>query len=103
MSAWLQIVLVGVGTYLIRVSAIAVAGRLPEPSAATRSTMRLIAPAVLAAIVADQLFVGGRAATAAWVWWIAAAAAGTVAYRWRSPGITMAVGVALVWLLDAVA
>ncbi len=102
MTAWLQIVLVGVGTYLIRVSAIAVAGRFPEPSDATRATMRLIGPAVLAAIVADQVLSGDDGLTVRASWLVAALIAGAVAHRWRSPGITMGVGMIVVWLLDAI-
>lgn len=102
MSVWLQIELVGIGTYAIRASAIAVAGRFPEPSDATRATMRLIGPAVLAAIVADQLALGEGAIDLRWTW-LAAAAAGGAAHRWKSAGITMAVGMAIVWCLDAVA
>lgn len=102
MSAWLQVVIVGVGTYLIRASAIAVAGRLPEPSAATRDTMRPIAPAVLAAIVADQLVVSDQRLSVQLSWLVAAAVAGLVAHRWRSAGLTMSVGMVVVWLLDAV-
>ncbi len=103
MSVWLQIVLVGIGTYAIRVSAIALAGRFPEPSDATRATMRLIGPAVLAAIVADQRLLDDGAVDVRWTWLVAASIAGAVAYRWKSAGVTMAVGMAAVWCLDAVA
>jgi branched-subunit amino acid transport protein len=102
MNAAVQIFAVGLGTYLIRVSAIALAGRFPEPSDSTRATMRLIAPAVLAAIVADRLFLDSGTVTVNSSWWIAAVVAAAVARRWRSAGITMAVGMAAVWTLDAV-
>jgi branched-subunit amino acid transport protein len=102
MNSAAQILAVGVGTYLTRVSAIALAGRFPAPSDATRATMRLIAPAVLAAIVADRLFIDGGTLAVQWSWWIAAIVAAGVAYRWRSAGITMAIGMIAVWTLDAV-
>ncbi|MEM8618928.1 MAG: AzlD domain-containing protein [Actinomycetota bacterium] len=101
MSAALQILAVGLGTYLLRVSAIAIVARSPETSDATQSTMRLIAPAVLAALLADQLFVRRGSVTLHWPWLIAAVVAGVVAYRWRSPGVTMLVGIAAAWLLDS--
>lgn len=101
MSPVLQVALVGIGTFLIRLSAIAVAGRFPEPTPATRETLRLIAPAVLAAIVADRLFVRDGDLVFEPAWLIAGLVAGLVAFRFRSAGITMAVGMVVVWLLDA--
>lgn len=100
MSPALQIVLAGVGTYAIRVSAIALAG-LRRPSRSTEATLALIAPAVLAAIVADRLFLVDGAPTVQWDWWLAGVVAGLVAYRWRSAGITVLAGMATVWALDA--
>lgn len=97
-----QIILVGFGTYLIRVSAIALAGRFPERSDDVRATMRLIGPGVLAAIVADRLFIQGGTASTHWSWWIAAIVAASVSYRWRSAGITMAIGMITVWTLNGV-
>ncbi len=101
MSAGLQILLAGIGTYMIRVSAIAVAGRFGDPSPTTEATMRLIGPSVLAAIVADRLLLRDGQFTVTPSWWIAAVISGAVAYRWRSAGLTMAVGMATVWILDA--
>ncbi len=103
MSVGLQIVLVGVGTYLIRVSAIVAIGRFGEPSPSAVDTMRLIAPAVLAAIVADRLVLDDGALVFRWTWWIGAGLAGLAAYRWRSAGLTMVIGIGSVWALDAIA
>jgi branched-subunit amino acid transport protein len=100
-SPALQILLAGAGTYAIRVSAIALAG-LRRPSPATEATLRLIAPAVLAAIVADRLFLVDGDPTVQWDWWIAGVVAGLVAYRWRSAGITVLVGMVAVWAFGAV-
>ena len=101
MSPAVQVLLVGVGTYLIRLSAIVAAGRLPPPAPSTVATLRLIAPAVLAAIVADQLVVsdGGIEVEASWI--VAAVLAGLAAWRWRSAAITMGLGLAVVWIADA--
>lgn len=101
MSPLWQIVLAGIGTYLIRVSFIALSGQLGTPSPRTESVLRLIGPAVLAAIVANQLFVADGAFTVQWDWWVAGVVAGVIAWRWRSAGITMAVGMITVWVLDA--
>lgn len=101
MTAALQIIAVGIGTYLIRVSAIALAGRFGQPSPDVRATMRLIGPAVLAAIVADQLVVDESALTIRPSWLLSALIAGWVAWRWRSAGLTMGVGMLAVWLLQS--
>ncbi len=76
MSPLWQIVLAGIGTYLIRVSFIALSGQLGTPSPRTESVLRLIGPAVLAAIVANQLFVADGAFTVKWDWWVAGVVAG---------------------------
>ena len=102
MSPIAQIALVGLGTYLLRVSAIVLADRFAEPSEAVVATLRLIGPAVLAAIVADQLLPDGGRPVVQWTWWAAAIVAIAVARRWRSAGLTMAVGMAMVWLLDPI-
>ena len=53
--------------------------------------------------VADQLLLDDGAVDVRWTWFVAASIAGAVAYRWKSAGVTMAVGMAAVWCLDAVA
>jgi len=100
-SPLLQILIAGIGTYLIRLSFIAFSSQLGIPSPRTESILRLIGPAVLAAIVANQLFVKDSAFVVQWDWWIAGVVAGAIAWRWRSAGITMAVGMVTVWVLDA--
>ena len=102
MSPLLQIILAGAGTYLLRLSFIGLSARLGTPSARTEATLGLIAPAVLAAIIADQLFVGDDGLVVQWSWWIGGVVAGLVAWRWRSAGITMGAGLVCVWVLDAV-
>lgn len=102
MSPLAQILIAGVGTYLLRLSFIGLSTRLGTPSPRTEATLGLIAPAVLAAIIADQLFVADRALVVQWDWWVAGVVAGLVAWRWRSAGITMVAGLACVWVLDAI-
>ncbi len=92
----------GLGTYLTRVSIIALAGRLPEPSDEVLATLRLIAPAVLAAIVADRLFVDDGAITLRLDWLVAAVVAAAAALRFRSAAITMTAGMVVVWAIAAI-
>jgi len=94
-------VIAGVGTYVIRVSAIALVGRGVTISASTEATLRLIAPAVLAAIVADTLILDGDGFNTEWRWYVAASAAVFVSWRWRSAGLTMLAGMATLWVLLA--
>ncbi len=101
MSPLLQIILAGLGTYALRLSFIGLSSRLGAPSPQTEATLRLIAPAVLAAIVANQLFVSEGVWIVQWDWWIAGVVAGLVAWRWHSAGLTMAAGMVMVWVLDA--
>lgn len=99
MTPALQILLVGLGTYAIRVSAIAMSSRFAKPSPSTEVTLRMIGPAVLAAIVADRLLLDHGELVVRWDWWLGAIIAALVAWRWRSAGITMAVGMVAVWSL----
>ena len=89
---------VGLGTYLFRVSGLIRRQAATEPS----PTLRLIAPVVLAAIVADQLLVSDRSIDLRPEWLIAAAISAVVSWRTRSAALTMAVGLAAVWIIDAV-
>ncbi|MGI9603734.1 MAG: AzlD domain-containing protein [Acidimicrobiales bacterium] len=102
MSPLLMFAIAGMGTYLIRVSAIALVGRGIVISPGVEATLRLIAPAVLAAIVADTLVLDGEGLNSRWEWYLAAALAGFVSWRWRSAGATMAVGMLALWGLLAV-
>lgn len=102
MSPLAMFVLAGLGTYLIRVSAIALVSRGVTISATTEATLRLIAPAVLAAIVADTLVLDGDGFNTEWRWYIAAAVAIGVSWRWRSAGFTMLAGLGTLWALLAV-
>ena len=97
MSPLLIFVIAGVGTYIIRVSAIAMLGRGVEVSPTVEATLRLIAPAVLAAIVADTLVLDGDGFNTEWTWYVAAAAAAFVSWRWRSAGLAMVAGLAVLW------
>ena len=100
MSALAQVVAVAVGTFLIRASMIAALGRVTLGERTLRA-LGLIAPAVLAALVAQTLLLEGRELRAPDEWHVAALIAAAVALRTRSMGWTLAVGMAALWLLLA--
>ena len=97
MTAVVAVVAVGLGTYAFRVS-----GLLRRSVAESSPTLRLIAPVVLAAIVDDQLLVDDRSVDLRGDWLVAALVSMLVAWRTRSAALTMAVGLAVVWLIDIV-
>lgn len=101
MSPWLIVLIVGVGTYLIRLSFIGILGHRDIPTYIERP-LRLVAPAAIAAIAIPELvapagevdisldnlrlFAGMIAIVAAW--------------KTRSIGWTIATGMTSLWLLD---
>ena len=60
-----------------------------------------MAPAVLAGLVAQTLFLDHGDLRPFGTWYVAAAIAALVAWRSRSFGWTLAAGMASVWLLEA--
>ena len=99
MSVTLQIVLVGVGTYLFRISFIALATRIGEVPARVETALSMIAPSVLAAIVADSLLFADDAWRGLDEWHIALAVTTVVAWRTKSVAACLVAGMPLVWLL----
>jgi branched-subunit amino acid transport protein len=101
MSTWLIIVGVALVTFLLRASFIVFANphRFPH---AFRQALTFVPPAVLAAIVAPGLLMpaGDFDATLANPRWIAGLAAIALATRVRHPLAPVAVGLALLWLLQ---
>ncbi len=63
----------------------------------------LVAPAVLAGLVAQTLFLDHGEFRPFGTWYIAGAVAALVAWRTRSFGWTLLAGMGSVWLLEAVA
>lgn len=97
---WATIVTIGVATFAIRGSFIALFGRLDEVPPAVEHTLRFVPAAVLAALVApafltlepatgglamDKLVAGGLAATVAW--------------RTENVLATMAAGMGALWVV----
>lgn len=101
MSPLLQIVLVAVGTYLTRISMIVALGRVTL-SATVERGLRLIAPAVLAALVV-QLLVLDDGEIREWsIWYPASGIAALVAWRTKSTAWTLLAGFVTVWALAAI-
>lgn len=99
MSVTAQILLVGLGSYLFRVSFIAAASRLGEVPRRVETALSMIAPSVLAAIVADSLLFTDDSWRGLDEWHIALAVTTVVAWRTKSIALCLGVGMPLVWLL----
>jgi branched-subunit amino acid transport protein len=99
MFLW-ELVAVAVGTYVLRSSVILVASRATM-APRVESTLRLIPPAVLSALVANALAFDHGAARPFGPWYVAAAIAAVVALHTRSAGWTLLSGMAAVWALSA--
>jgi branched-subunit amino acid transport protein len=100
MSVGWQFLLAGIGTYLIRVSAIALVGRGLAIPAHLARTLRLIAPAVLAAIIANSLILDQGRLNLRASWYLGTAVAVFVVSRFRSAGWAMAAAMGTVWALQ---
>lgn len=101
MALALSIVLIGVLTYLMRVAFIG-PSRLSLPPAVERA-LRFVPPAALAALIVPDL-VGSNGAlvpTLANPRLIAGVVALVVAWRTRSVGLTLILGMGVFWLLSA--
>lgn len=93
--AW-QFFLAGVGTYLIRLSAIGLAGHGVTLPPRLERTLRLIAPAVLAAIVANGLLLDAGHLS----WYVGTLVAVLMIVRLRSAVWSMGGAMFAVWLMQ---
>ena len=102
MNPWLVIVIIGMGTYLTRLSFVAIFAESGVPSW-LEAPLRYIAPAVIAAIVLPLLVApeGNVDLTLDNVRWIAGFIAIGVAVKTRSLSLTIVVGMAALWILQA--
>jgi branched-subunit amino acid transport protein len=100
---WPIILAMGLVTYALRVSMIAVFGRIEIPVLLRRAS-RFVPAAVLAAFVAPELLRPGGTLmlSLASPRLVAGVVASVVAWRSRSVSLTVAAGMALLWLLQAV-
>ena len=99
---FVSIIIIGVGTYLTRLSFVAAVGDRQLPDW-VQVPLRYVAPAILAAIVAPAVMLlddsialtpGPNPR------FLAAVIAGVVAWRFRSIVAVMAAGMGSLWLLD---
>jgi branched-subunit amino acid transport protein len=100
-ALWATLVVTGVGTYLTRLSFLAVAGRFRDLSPRTERALSLIPPAVLASLVAPAVLVVDGSFDVFNARVVAAAAAAVAGYRSRNVVVTLVVGIATLMILDA--
>jgi len=94
-----QILLAGIGTYLIRVSFIAFSGRLQSIPPRVELALSMIPPAVLASIAASGLLLQGDELRGLDEWHIAGLATALVAWRTKNVALCLSVGMAIVWAI----
>ena len=101
MTADLFIVLaVAGGTLAMRASMVTLLAEVTI-SPRVQQGLSLVAPAVLAGLVAQTLFLEAGELRPFGIWYVAGAFAAVVAWRTRSFGWTLLAGMASVWLLEA--
>jgi len=101
MTADLGIVLVvAVGTLAMRASMVTLLADVTIPPRVEQA-LSLVAPAVLAGLVAQTLFLDAGELRPFGTWYLAGAIAAVVAWRTRSFGWTLLAGMVSVWLLEA--
>lgn len=98
--AW-QFLLAGLGTYLIRLSAIGLAGHGVSVPKGVERTLRLIAPAVLAAIVANGLLLDAGGFNRRFSWYAGTLVAVAIIARVRSALWAMAAAILTVWVVQS--
>jgi branched-subunit amino acid transport protein len=101
MSLWITIILMGVVTYALRLSLIALLGRFEVPPLVSRG-LRFVPPAVLSAIVLPALVQpdGPLNLSLGNARLLAGALAGLVAWRTRNVLLTVAAGMLGLWALQ---
>jgi branched-subunit amino acid transport protein len=95
------VILSGVGTYAMRASFLVFAHRLTDVPPSVQRLLRQIPPAALASIVVPALL---RPHGEIEVWQprlLAGLVAGLIAWKTRNIALTLAVGIGLVMLIDA--
>lgn len=102
MTLWLIIIGMGIITYAIRLSLIVLLGRVAVPVIVQRA-LRFVPPAVLSAIIFPELLRPGGALdiSPGNARLIAGVVAALVAWRTKNVILTIAVGMAALWILQA--
>lgn len=94
MTAFIVVLFAAIGTYLIRVSGVALLGRERELPPRVTKALGLVVPAAMAAIVADSLLLADDGWRPLGAWHLAAIVAVGIALWTRSAGWTIAAGAA---------
>lgn len=100
-DTWLAIVLAGVGTYAMRASFLVFAHRLADVPPKVQRLLRQIPPAALASIVVPALLRPAGHLDMFQPRLAAGLAAALVAWRTRNIALTLAVGMTIMMLIDA--
>lgn len=97
-TVWGVIIAIGVTTFAIRGSFIALFGRLDEVPPGVEHTLRFVPAAVLAALVGPAFVVlDPGTGTLAWDKFVAGAVAAAIAWRTENVLATMAGGMGVLW------
>lgn len=99
--AWVAVGLAGIGTFAMRASFLVFAHRLADVPPGVQRLLRQIPPAALAAIVVPALVRPEGAIDLLQPRLLAGVVAGVVAWRTRNIALTLAVGIGLVMLIEA--
>lgn len=102
MSELLIVAVVAAGTLLMRASLVTLLAGLAIP-VRVEQALAFVAPAVLAGLVAQTLVLEAGDIRPFGTWYLAAGMAALVAWRTRSAGWTLLVGMVGVWVLEALA
>ena len=94
------VVIVAAGTLAMRASMVTLLADVTIPTRVEQA-LSLVAPAVLAGLVAQTLFLDHGEFRPFGTWYLAAAVAALVAWRTRSFGWTLLAGMVSVWLVEA--
>ena len=101
MTTWLVIAVVGVGTFLLRISMLAVASHVGVPRILER-VARLAMPTAFAALATTSLAGYAKDGSAAIAPYVAVVAGVIAVRRTGSPRAALLVGMPAVWVLAAV-
>ena len=101
MNDLVLVALVAAGTLAMRASMVTLLAGASIPIRVEQA-LSLVAPSVLAGLVAQTLFLDQGDYRPFGTWYLAAAVAAVVAWRTRSFGWTLVAGMGCVWLLEAV-
>lgn len=102
MRTWVTIVGAGLGTFAMRASFLAFAHRLADVPPHVQRLLRQIPPAALASIVVPAILRPEGALDLVHARVLAGAVAALVAWRTRNIALTLAAGIGLVMLIEAV-